>query len=247
MLPDPGCDLTDFFCRSEYFAEMAPAGSSQTLSGGFDGYVDRVFINELVVNSLKVGKVTLTDNSGSGVIPAGQTEAKISAVGVKDNSIIQITFESDYAPATRYFVKDKTPGTGFTVVVDQPVAHDAKFTWWLVGREEASQSGIISPIPTPTITENPTNTPVPEQWISITPTPALFLTPTSGLIKLTPTPEITTMVTPEPTPVPAPARSGFGTLIAPSPIPTPAEAIDLTKPLQNNSGPGVISPVGNGP
>jgi hypothetical protein len=246
VLPPTLCSLTDFVCRSDYFAALAPDSSGQTLSGlVFDGYIDRAFINELVVNSLKVGKVTLTDNSGSGVVPAGQAQTVIAAKGITENSMIQVTFESDYAPATRYFIKDKVAGTGFTVVLDQAVATDAKFTWWIVSRE-------LTPAPEASASA----TPAPTGWQPISPTPELTVTPTpAGEIEFVPvsaaapTPKVqmapvtNDWIEPVPTetPVPTPAASGgFGTFLQPTPTPV---VIDMNPTGQSVSG--VISPIGN--
>ncbi len=71
-------------------------------------------------------------SAGTGTITAGTNSTIINTSAVTSNSLIQVTFTSDYGPATRYWIKTKTAGQSFTIQLDQPVLTNAKFNWWIV-------------------------------------------------------------------------------------------------------------------
>lgn len=110
--------------------------------GGIDILNGKVTIDtkgNIIANSEITAKkfnVDTTDvsaaSAGSGTIQSGTKSTIINSTAVTANSIIQITFSSDYAPATRYWIKTKTEGVSFTVNLDQPVAANAKFNWWII-------------------------------------------------------------------------------------------------------------------
>ena len=161
-LPIPDCDLSDVFCRTDYFDTLAP---STATSNPFNGYISSAFIDSLVVNNLQVKHVTVTDNAGTAMFPAGAEEITINNPNVTAQSLVQITFETDYAPATRIFVTNIIPNQSFTIKLNAPVANDAQLNWWIVSNT-SSQAQItpIQPVfsPTPAATDAGT---------MITPTP----------------------------------------------------------------------------
>jgi len=150
QLPAPVCSMEDILCRSEYFSHLAPASSTQ--GSTFDGYISSAIIQDLIVSgTLMVNSVALTNNAGTGTIPAGIQEVFVEAAGITDKSIIQVTFESEYAPATRYFIGRKEVGKGFTIKLDAPVGADAKFSWWLVENQKMD-NGLVVPVSTESAT-----------------------------------------------------------------------------------------------
>ena len=50
---------------------------------------------------------------------------------VKNDSKINVTFNSNYSPATKYWISEKTPYEGFFVELDTPVDQDSQFSWWI--------------------------------------------------------------------------------------------------------------------
>jgi hypothetical protein len=184
-MPPASCDMTDILCRSNYFANMTdPTGTS---TSPFDGFISSGFVQDLVVyGSLVVSQLRMTDNIGRASIIAGTSSVTISKPSVTANSVIQVSFESNYEPATRYFVT-KEPGIGFTISLDAAVAADSSLNWWIL-ENGSGQSGIpIAPSPTPTPVITPSDTPTPTPVITPIDTP-------------TPTPEVTPIDTPTPTP-----------------------------------------------
>jgi hypothetical protein len=135
-LPVPSCDITDADCRSQYFAysynNQDPNVLGESISG-FDGTLSDAFIRDLVVSGIFITReISLTDNIGRGKILAGSKEALVSIPTLDKNSVIQITFEGDFAPATHYFIADKIPGESFKVILNTPTEEDVNFTWWII-------------------------------------------------------------------------------------------------------------------
>ncbi|MCL4339235.1 hypothetical protein M1271_06115, partial [Patescibacteria group bacterium] len=200
-LPPPICDITQLLCRSNYFAYLFDPNVLGVESSNFDGTVSYGVIHDLVISgSLYVNKIALTDNAGKSIIPEGKKEIDVSAPSVDDKSIIQITFEADYAPATRFFIVKKVAGIGFTLGLDNPVGQDVPFNWLIIENQNTKDT-TITPTPTlypvfeeTTVAPLPTVTPTPITVSSNTPTP----TPTVAKPTATPTP---ILITPSPTPV----------------------------------------------
>ncbi|PJC21751.1 hypothetical protein CO059_03125, partial [candidate division WWE3 bacterium CG_4_9_14_0_2_um_filter_48_10] len=115
--------------------------------------VEKLSAEKAEVKTLEVEALgTKGESSGSGVIPTGEGKVVIKSLAVTEHSKIYVTFTTDYAPATRFWIAEKkvpstdsTPSTGsgqagspqassgsFTVELDAPVAADAKFDWWIV-------------------------------------------------------------------------------------------------------------------
>ncbi len=172
-MPPASCDLSDVSCRSDYFARMTDPASMST--NPFDGFISSGFVQDLVVyGSLVVSQLRLSDNVGTASVVSGTSSVTVSNPRVTDKSIIQVTFESSFAPATGFYVT-KDPGVGFTVTLNGPVAGDARLSWWIVENGAASvivppSSPIATPTPiqsgqTPSVVESPT----PEATASATP------------------------------------------------------------------------------
>jgi hypothetical protein len=151
-----------------------PSGTS---SSPFDGFISSGFVQDLVVyGSLVVSQLRMTDNIGRASIIAGTSSVTISQPSVTANSVIQVSFESNYEPATRYFVT-KEAGVGFTITMDAPVALDSSLNWWIL-ENSSGQTGIpIAPIVTVAPTPTPSDTPIPTPTPSDTPVPIPSDTP----------------------------------------------------------------------
>jgi hypothetical protein len=65
-------------------------------------------------------------------VPKGRDSLFVPIEAVEDTSQIYVTFNSNYAPALRYWVSSVEPGSGFELSLDAPVSEDAVFTWWLL-------------------------------------------------------------------------------------------------------------------
>jgi hypothetical protein len=209
VLPRPPCELTDLVCRSEYFEHLIDVAASPASATAFDGYIAATVVHDLVVSgTLTVGSITLTDNAGTGMIARGEKEAVVESSSVSDKSVIQITFESDYAPATRYFITAKDTGKSFTVSLDLPVDQDVTFSWWILENQNA-KARIHSP--TPTL--------IPQPTLIISPVPSV----TPVVSSMQDQQEATTSAMPTVTPTVVPS-------LPPTPTPTPKDS-NIISPL----------------
>lgn len=86
--------------------------------------------NDLIQKTLELDKKFIMD-SGTAYFPKNQTKVYIKSRNVKQDSRINVTFSSDYSPASRYWVSQKTNFEGFYVELDAPTASDAEFNWWI--------------------------------------------------------------------------------------------------------------------
>ncbi len=69
--------------------------------------------------------------SGAYLLPQGKSTVFVPTKNVKTTSKIYVTFQSNYSPATRYWVGAIKEGNGFEVNLDAPVIEDSYFSWWL--------------------------------------------------------------------------------------------------------------------
>ena len=170
-MPPASCDLSDVACRSDYFARMTDPTAVAT--SPFDGFISSGFVQDLVVyGSLVVSQIRLSDNVGTATVVQSTSSVTISNPRVTEKSIIQVTFESSFAPATGFYVT-KDPGIGFTVTLTGPVSADARLSWWIV------ENGSSSVISTPSIVPStPMSTPTPTSVVA--PTPVIEITPESS-------------------------------------------------------------------
>ncbi len=70
-------------------------------------------------------------DSGISIIPASKNGVLVKSAFVKNDSKINVTFNSNYYPATKYWISEKTPYEGFFVELDTPVEQDSQFSWWI--------------------------------------------------------------------------------------------------------------------
>ncbi|MDO8715891.1 MAG: hypothetical protein Q7J73_03665 [Dehalococcoidales bacterium] len=92
---------------------------------------------DITANSLTLAA---SKTAGSGKVLAGQGTVVVQTPAVDTNSKVIVTFTSDYVPATRYAVVEKSIGSGFRVSLDAPVAADSSFDWIIIGAREVSQN-----------------------------------------------------------------------------------------------------------
>ncbi|MDD3662219.1 MAG: hypothetical protein PHG63_04105, partial [Candidatus Dojkabacteria bacterium] len=87
------------------------------------------------------GKIGVTEDvkgesdnavAGTASIEKGKNSLVIETTQITSQSKIQITFRSDYTPATRYWISDRTEGERFTVSLNADVAQDSTFDWWII-------------------------------------------------------------------------------------------------------------------
>ncbi|KKS95724.1 MAG: hypothetical protein UV73_C0014G0001, partial [Candidatus Gottesmanbacteria bacterium GW2011_GWA2_43_14] len=167
-LPAPSCTLTDTLCLSNYFAQITPSAGldSSMVNKPFDGFIEQAFIHDLVVSgNLVANKISLINNAGRSTILKGQKEAIVQNENITANSIIQITFEADYRPATRYFISEKSAETGFTLSLDAPPQEDVAFTYVILenlsGKNSAPTASPSLPPEIDALNFSPTPSPSP--------------------------------------------------------------------------------------
>lgn len=66
---------------------------------------------------------------GTAIVKANQSEISISVPELSPEKLVGVTFQSDYAPATRYWITINADYEGITLHLDQPPIQDAPFTW----------------------------------------------------------------------------------------------------------------------
>jgi len=70
-------------------------------------------------------------DSGTAFIPKNQKSVLIKTPLVKATSKIYVSFNSEYAPATRYWTSDIRDYEGFVVETDTPLFENSEFSWWI--------------------------------------------------------------------------------------------------------------------
>jgi site-specific recombinase XerD/cytoskeletal protein CcmA (bactofilin family) len=93
-----------------------------------------------VSGQLTANSLLLTNNTGQGTIPAGQSEITINSQLISNNSLIYITPTSPTQHETPYIsAKESCSGNsdsacqpGFKVAIENSISHDIAFNWWLV-------------------------------------------------------------------------------------------------------------------
>ncbi len=69
---------------------------------------------------------------GESKLVAGESEILIETPSVTNASKIYVTFNGEYAPATRYWISEKVKGKSFTIKLDAAVDADVDFSWLIV-------------------------------------------------------------------------------------------------------------------
>lgn len=85
---------------------------------------------DLIQRTLELDKKYILD-SGTSYIPTDQKKIYIKSAQTKLDSKINVTFSSDFTPATRYWISQKVPFEGFYLELDAPTSNDAEFSWWI--------------------------------------------------------------------------------------------------------------------
>lgn len=74
----------------------------------------------------------LSSAAGKALMGAGELLVTVPTTRVSAESLVLVTVEGDYAPATRYWVTNVTPGESFTVRFDRPSLGQVTIHWMLV-------------------------------------------------------------------------------------------------------------------
>ena len=74
----------------------------------------------------------LSSAAGKALMRAGELLVTVPTTRVSAESLVLVTVEGDYAPATRYWVTNVTPGESFTVRFDRPSLGQVTIHWMLV-------------------------------------------------------------------------------------------------------------------
>lgn len=70
--------------------------------------------------------------AGVGKVKAGASSVSVETSQVSEKARIQVTFRSNYSPASRYWISEQIVGESFTVMLDGAVDEDCEFDWWVV-------------------------------------------------------------------------------------------------------------------
>lgn len=100
-----------------------------------------IFTSELGIISLSKQKSLITQSgsgisnniiaSGTAFIPQNKREIFVKTAKILSTYKVHVTFNSNFAPASRFWIEDKRSLEGFTVKLDAPVAKNAEFSWWI--------------------------------------------------------------------------------------------------------------------
>ena len=71
-------------------------------------------------------------SAGEATVPATFDRVLIKTTSVKSESLIYVTFTSNYRPATRFWIEDRIEGESFVLRLDRDVEQDSNFSWWII-------------------------------------------------------------------------------------------------------------------
>jgi hypothetical protein len=73
-----------------------------------------------------------SSTGGKAIMPAGEILTTVQTTSVNANSLIYVTIQGDYAPATRYWVTNQVEGDSFMVQFDRPTTLPVEFSWFII-------------------------------------------------------------------------------------------------------------------
>jgi hypothetical protein len=73
-----------------------------------------------------------SSTGGKSIMPAGEILTTVPTTSVNANSLIYVTIQGDYAPATRYWVTNQVEGDSFMVQFDRPTTRPVEFSWFII-------------------------------------------------------------------------------------------------------------------
>ena len=109
----------------------------QTLSQGpIDFMNGKVVIDvdgSIQAKHYKIDTLDATSSTGGKeTMPAGRSLTTVNTTGITADSMVFITIDGDYAPASRYWVTNQIEGESFTVRFDRPVTTPVEFSWFII-------------------------------------------------------------------------------------------------------------------
>ncbi len=81
--------------------------------------------------SSAIGQAQVNAKTGTGVLPAGQTEVAIPNKHVTNEKTIIIVPTSDTQNKVPYLLAKKA-GEWFKVAIDKPINQNIEFNWWII-------------------------------------------------------------------------------------------------------------------
>ncbi|MBN1162568.1 hypothetical protein JXA34_02375 [Patescibacteria group bacterium] len=106
------------------------------------GMIVIIFLTEMGL--LKIGKTkdilfnpSITSvtaqilDSGNAFIPTNTDSVFIKTSFINRNMKVNVTFNQDYYPATRYWIEEIKDYEGFIIKLDSPVENNPDFNWWV--------------------------------------------------------------------------------------------------------------------
>ena len=70
-------------------------------------------------------------DSGNSFVPSEKNRVFIKNPEITSGSKVYVTFNSNYSPATRFWVSKVEAQKGFYIDLDAPVFDNAEFSWWI--------------------------------------------------------------------------------------------------------------------
>ncbi len=89
-----------------------------------------LFVKSISTEELKIYEKP-NGSAGSGIVKKGSDEFAVENLSVIDTTKVVVTFENDYAPATRYWIEKDSPN-GFIIKFDTAVGDDVGFNYFLI-------------------------------------------------------------------------------------------------------------------
>jgi len=73
-----------------------------------------------------------SSTGGKAIMPAGEILTTVQTTSINADSMVYVTIQGDYAPATRYWVTNQVEGDSFMVQFDRPTTLPVEFSWFII-------------------------------------------------------------------------------------------------------------------
>mgnify|MGYP001354191365 CR=1 FL=1 len=91
---------------------------------------NQLYVNNIPAISASTIPAQIID-SGTAFVPKNQNTVFVKSTEIRNNYKVEVTFNQNYSPATRYFVSEIIDYSGFVVELDSPVSTNVEFNWWV--------------------------------------------------------------------------------------------------------------------
>jgi hypothetical protein len=73
-----------------------------------------------------------SSTGGKAIMPAGEMLTTVETSSINAGSMVYVTIQGDYAPASRYWVTNQVEGDSFMVQFDRPTTMPVEFSWFII-------------------------------------------------------------------------------------------------------------------